>query len=258
MNGTPSSGAQGRSPSASGPSRSSRPRRSGRKVLIDHAPNIVIGLQEGSKIAVFNRFAEELTGYRAEEVIGKEWIGTFIPEERQADIYRVWDDLADGQMPSHQFEHEIITKSGDTRLVAWHNTTITEDGEFRMILSLGEDVTELRRAQHEAAQRERLLSTITTNMFDMVSLADLEARCTYASPSFRQLGHEPDDLVGRQFQRAHPRGRPRADLRASSQKHRRRPSRGARCIAFQRADGPTRGWSPSARCSPMIGASRRG
>jgi PAS domain-containing protein len=40
--------------------------------IITNAPNIILGLQENSKITIFNRFAERLTGYTAEEVVGKE------------------------------------------------------------------------------------------------------------------------------------------------------------------------------------------
>jgi PAS domain-containing protein len=32
--------------------------------IIDNAPNIILGLQENSKIVVFNRFAERRNGYR--------------------------------------------------------------------------------------------------------------------------------------------------------------------------------------------------
>jgi len=115
--------------------------------IISHAPNIVLGLQKNSKIIVFNRFAEWMTGYSAEEVVGKEWIYTFIPEEQRETLYGVWNEIVDNQAMDHQFENEIITKSGELRLIKWHNTVLTENGEFRMILSLGEDITKRKETQ---------------------------------------------------------------------------------------------------------------
>ena len=125
--------------------------------LIDDAPIIVVGLQERSKIAVFNRFAEELTGYKAEEVIGKEWIKTFIPEEQREVVYRVWDDIADNRLIDHHFENEIVTKSGERRLIEWRNTVITENDKFRMVLAYGVDITARRQAE---AEREQLQSQL--------------------------------------------------------------------------------------------------
>ncbi|MCF8090151.1 MAG: PAS domain S-box protein, partial [Desulfotignum sp.] len=126
--------------------------------IIDNAPNIILGLQENSNIVVFNRFAERLTGYKAQEVVGKEWISTFISREKQEAIYRVWDEILDNQQMDHQFESEIVTKSGKLRLIKWHNTVLTENGKFRMILSLGEDITEQKEthaALHQANEQLR-------------------------------------------------------------------------------------------------------
>ncbi|MDZ7642079.1 MAG: PAS domain S-box protein [Desulfurivibrio sp.] len=121
--------------------------------IVNKAPNIIVGLGERSTIKVFNRYAEELTGYKAQEVIGKEWINTFIPEELWETIYQVWDDIVKKQRIDHYFENEIITRSGEKRLIEWHNTVLTENEEFQMILSIGADITERRRAE---AEKEKL------------------------------------------------------------------------------------------------------
>jgi PAS domain S-box-containing protein len=127
--------------------------------IIDNAPNIILGLLENSKIVVFNRFAERLTGYRTQEVVGKEWISTFIPKEKQGSLYRVWNEILDNQQMDHPFECEIVTKSGELRLIKWHNTVLTENDEFRMILSLGEDITKQKEtyaALHQANKQLRM------------------------------------------------------------------------------------------------------
>ncbi len=126
--------------------------------IVNNAPNIIVGLGERSKIFVFNHYAERLTGYKAEEVIGKEWIGIFIPEELKETIYRVWDEITKNKLIEHYFENEIITKSGDRRLIAWSNTILTEDGKFRMILSIGVDITKRKQAEMQLQESENLLN----------------------------------------------------------------------------------------------------
>jgi PAS domain S-box-containing protein len=123
--------------------------------IIDNAPNIILGLRENSKIAVFNKFAERLTGYTAQEVVGKEWISLFIPQENQETLYQTWNQIVDNQLVDHQFESEIVTKSGEMRLIKWHNAVLTENNAFWMILSVGEDITEQKAlaAQFQQAQK---------------------------------------------------------------------------------------------------------
>lgn len=125
--------------------------------IVNNAPNIIVGLGERSKIIVFNHYAERLTGYKAEEVIDREWVEIFIPAELRETIYRVWDDIVENKLVDHHFENEIITKSGEKRLIDWSNTILTEDEEFRMVLSLGTDITARRQAEGALKESEALL-----------------------------------------------------------------------------------------------------
>ena len=125
--------------------------------LINQAPDIIIGLGEDSTIQIFNNFAEKLTGYKAEEVMGRKWIETFIPEENRKAIYRVWDDIVKNKQVEHDFENEILTRSKERRLIEWSNAVITEKGEFLMVLSLGVDITKRRQAEQSLRETTALL-----------------------------------------------------------------------------------------------------
>jgi two-component system, cell cycle sensor histidine kinase and response regulator CckA len=61
----------------------------------------------------------------------------------------------DNLLVDHQFENEIVIKSGERRLIEWHNTVLTENNESRMVLSVGEDITEQKAlaAQYQQAQK---------------------------------------------------------------------------------------------------------
>ncbi len=123
------------------------------KAIIEAAPNLVVGLGEGSRIMVFNRFAEHLTGYSAQEVLGKAWIDLFIPEGLRKEIRGVWDEIVARCLIEHRYENPIVTQTGEERMIRWNNTVLTENGKFKMVLSIGEDITDQKKAEFE---RERL------------------------------------------------------------------------------------------------------
>ncbi len=123
--------------------------------LLKLAPDLVLGLGEGGQILLFNQFAETLTGYKAGEVLGQSWIDRFIAEEERETVRAVWQDIVNHQRTSHRHENRIVTRSGEERLIRWNNTFISEAGNFRMVLSIGEDVTETRRAEEKRLELER-------------------------------------------------------------------------------------------------------
>lgn len=119
------------------------------EALIENAPLLIVGLGERSKILLFNRFAEKVTGYKREEVLGKEWIGLFIPPELRGELYKVWEHVVNTRALRHEYENPIQTRDGSWRIIKWYNSVITEGGKFRMVLSMGEDITERRRLEHQ-------------------------------------------------------------------------------------------------------------
>ncbi len=101
--------------------------------------------------------------------------------------------------------------SGDVSRMHWDNVSFTRNGEgpycinasniplqgLRAMISTVLDVTERKRAEDALQEKTRWLQRITDNMFDLVAVADLDGRFTYASPSHRLLGYEPEELLGK-------------------------------------------------------------
>lgn len=124
--------------------------------LIETAQAIVLVLDSQGRIVRFNRFLEDLSGYPFSEVAGQDWFSTFLPERdrpRIRDVFQVV--LADG--PVSGVINSIVTKDGKEREIAWWAKTLrSPSGELTGVLSVGHDVTELKRAQEKIVQNERL------------------------------------------------------------------------------------------------------
>ncbi len=61
--------------------------------------------------------------------------------------------------PVEFFENPVMTKSGEERLIAWHNSVIRDEaGQIVGHLSSGEDITEREKLQAQLVQAQKLES----------------------------------------------------------------------------------------------------
>ncbi|MBW1956683.1 MAG: PAS domain S-box protein [Deltaproteobacteria bacterium] len=168
------------------------------EAIVSAAPNIIIGLGQDSRILLFNRFAERLTGYTAQEVMGKEWIEIFILKESQEEFRGVWKEILRDNLVQHHYENPIIIKTGEQRLISWNNTVLLENGRFKMVLSIGEDITERRRAEEALKESEKKFRELFDSITDLVYTQDMEGRFLTVNPALYKLfGYSTDEFIGR-------------------------------------------------------------
>ena len=123
--------------------------------LIETSNAIVLVLDTDANILTFNRAAEEITGYRREEVIGRNW-DMFLPRGRFAEPWEQFDELIAHGSPEN-YQNPIVTKSGE-RMILWQNTQMRDhDGQVVGTISFGIDVTETVAANDRADELETRL-----------------------------------------------------------------------------------------------------
>lgn len=112
---------------------------------------MVLGLDSKKEVIVMNRKGAEILGYTKEEVIGKNWFDNFIPERLREEIKVVSDKLFKGEIaPVEYYENPILTKSGQERIIAWHNVVLRDDtGKIIAHLSSGDDITDRKIAEKQ-------------------------------------------------------------------------------------------------------------
>jgi PAS domain S-box-containing protein len=120
--------------------------------LIETAPTIILLLDSDGRILDINPYMEHLSGYGAEEVVGKDWFSTFLPKKEQPEIRELFDAVVSaGANPGHT--NPIVTKDGSLRQVEWQSKILEdEDGRRIALLNVGHDVTE--RTEYERALQE--------------------------------------------------------------------------------------------------------
>ena len=122
-----------------------------RESIIDNANIWINVLDADARITVWNKAAEQISGYRREEVVGGDAVWTWLyPDEAyRGDIgRRVRTILHDGA-EVEGFETRIRCKDGQVKTMAWNQRRFfSERGEIGSI-AIGQDVTERKRLQDE-------------------------------------------------------------------------------------------------------------
>jgi PAS domain S-box-containing protein len=126
---------------------------------LDVAGVILLVIDADESISLINRKGCDVLGYKAEEIIGKNWFDTFLPPWSRTAVKEAFAHLMAGRIePVEYLENPIVTKDGEEKIIAWHNTVL-RDGTGRILgtVSSGEDITERRRAEEELRKhREHL------------------------------------------------------------------------------------------------------
>ncbi len=106
------------------------------------------------RITYCNEYMLRLTGWRYEEVIGKNWVELFLPPEIVDEKKKFFAELLQGKAETRHHESEILTRSGEHRLIHWNNTLLrSATGEVIGTASIGEDITERKMAEDVLKQR---------------------------------------------------------------------------------------------------------
>ena len=124
--------------------------------LIETAQAIVVVLDTAGRIVRTNPYLEELSGYQQDEIRGKDWFTTFVPERDRPRRREIFAQTMAGTK-SRGFVDPIVTKSGASAPSTGRaRRSRTPLGRTLGVLAIGHDITELRAAQQRALQAERL------------------------------------------------------------------------------------------------------
>ncbi len=116
---------------------------------------MIVILRPDHSIVYFSPFAEQLTGYSAEEVKGRDYLTLLLPD---ADRGAVADEFARviAGRPNRGLENTVICRDGSRRWIVWNARYLPDYEDGPAILSVGHDITFLKQAQERALQSERL------------------------------------------------------------------------------------------------------
>jgi PAS domain S-box-containing protein len=120
--------------------------------LVATAPCAVVVLDAEGRIVLINRFLEDLTGRKLEEVRGQSWFKTFLPAHDRERIRARFAQAMSGER-TRGIRNPIVDAEGREHEIEWYDTQLPGEAG---LLAIGLDVTDRLRLQNEMLQAQKL------------------------------------------------------------------------------------------------------
>jgi PAS domain S-box-containing protein len=166
--------------------------------ILEYMPQIGVSLDTQGRVVFANHHLLRLTGWSLEEVRGKSWFETFLPEELRDEIREIFlATMSRKDVGSHSCHiNDIITRDGTRRTVSWFNVlSLDAEGNLQDVTSLGIDLTAQEEAREAVQVSEERLKLALDAANDSVWDLDCETGAVFVSPQLTTLlGYAPSDI----------------------------------------------------------------
>lgn len=153
-------------------------------------------LDTAGRITYCNDYLLQLTGWQREEVLHQNWFELFVPNGLDK-LRGVFAKLLIDKPTVWHHENEIITRSGERRLIRWNNTILRSiSGEVIGTASIGEDITEQKKAEEALRESEERFREMAENIDEVFWMTDpAKNTMLYISPAYEAIwGRTRDSL----------------------------------------------------------------
>jgi PAS domain S-box-containing protein len=141
--------------------------------LVENADCIILRMGKDGKITFFNEFAQKFFGYTERQILGKNIIGTIIPEKDYSslNLAKLIRDIKRHPELYTTYENENICKDGRRVWISWANKILhDEQRNITQILCVGHDITERKHMEKQL----QLLAAAVRNSNDAITILDFE------------------------------------------------------------------------------------
>jgi len=165
---------------------------------LDVAGVIIIVTDRDHNITLVNKKGCEISGYKEDEIIGQSCY-SFVPEIFRDKLKMSFEMMMAGDVKSVEyFEAPLLTKSGEERMIAWHNAPLRDEkGNFTGTLNSGEDITERKRMEEELREAEIRYRTLFDHSPYGVVIIDPQTMLPveFNSTAHKQLGYSREEFT---------------------------------------------------------------
>ena len=119
---------------------------------------LMMTLDKDGTIMMINREGCKILGRPHEDLIGKNFIGSFIPNEFRDEIHSLFTSILSGNslFPAHH-TNILIDANGQSHQMSWANAILKDnDGNITGVITSGMDISNEERLTQELKQSERL------------------------------------------------------------------------------------------------------
>lgn len=138
----------------------------------------VVQIDHNAKVTFCNRCFLQITGWKPEEIIDRDWFDTCVPQAlresmRQEYLTRV---VKEETAPTH-YDMPLLTRGGTSRSIFWSNTLIRGEGQAVLGMTcIGQDMTEQRNNEKtivQAAQTSEQMRALLITLSQCKSIGEM-------------------------------------------------------------------------------------
>jgi diguanylate cyclase (GGDEF)-like protein/PAS domain S-box-containing protein len=117
--------------------------------------DLLVVLDRTGRVVGVNKAVCELTAMKEYDLVGIDWIATFVPsasaDEIRTYFHGLMSDPPDHPVP--HYENEIVLPNGQHRVIEWRQTIERDErGEATGLVAIGSDITNYKNAREEAGR----------------------------------------------------------------------------------------------------------
>jgi len=126
---------------------------------LDIAEVMLVALDRKGQVTLVNNKGCRILGFREDEIVGKDWFETFLPERGKVHARKAFSKIMAGRVASYERVVScVVCRDGEEKLVEWHNTVLRDEaGAILGTLSSGQDISVQRRVERALQKSEASL-----------------------------------------------------------------------------------------------------
>ena len=165
--------------------------------LIQSTSVFFVAIEADGKLLMMNDPMLKALGYTKKEVLGKDYLTTFVPANERNKLSKIFEKLS--RLHQRTFnENHVLTKDGRLLLVEWHGTPILKGKEFDYFIVVGIDITERKQAEDKIRESQQRLSSHLHNTPLGAIFWDVNFKVTDWNNSAKKIfGYSKEEALGK-------------------------------------------------------------
>lgn len=155
------------------------------RMLVESSLDIIYTVDSGGIITSLNPAFMQITGWTAEEWIGKSFNPLIHPEDLPFIVSRVERITRGELLPAA--EVRLATKSGEYRWVEFKTVPMVKNGQVIGLMGTARDITDRKRAEEALRESEQRYRTLVESSSDAILLVDQERMIVSFNQAFLHL-----------------------------------------------------------------------
>jgi PAS domain S-box-containing protein len=165
------------------------------KTLVAASQDAIVEVDEKGRIILWNKGAERIFGYSAEEILNQPVTKLMVEKHRERHRKGFESFLNENRKIRRFVEGEGLRKDGSRFPIEWSLSSWRENGK-NMVAAIGKDVSALNKAESKQKQAEELYTAFANSSQIAVYIVQ-DRRFQFVNPQFQShTGFSQDELLG--------------------------------------------------------------